>query len=501
MSLKFPILTADEAAALIPHGSTVGFSGFTPAGAAKVIPTAIAARAQMEHEAGRPYQIGVITGASAGPSLDGALAKAKAISWRTPYQSDPNLRKSINAGETRFFDMHLSMLPQAVRYGFLGPIDFAVVEACDVTPDGGIVLSTSVGASPTFCRCAKKVLIEINRRHPAALRGIHDIYETEDPPHRREIPIYTVSDRIGSELVRVDPSKIVGIVETERDDEVGGFTEPDAVTNRIGHNVAEFLAAEIRAGRIPKSFLPIQSGVGNVANAVLGAMGAHPDIPPFDMYSEVIQDSVIALMRQERLRFASGTSLTVNSALLKEVYDDLDFFKSRILLRPQEITNNPEIVRRLGIISINTALEVDVFGNVNSTHVLGKNVMNGIGGSGDFTRNAYISIFTCPSLAKEGRISPIVPLVSHMDHSEHSVQVLITEQGVADLRGKDPHERARLVVQNCAHPDFREQLSGYFQSVRQGHTPQTLSAAFAMHQKFLMTGDMRDVTWDDLIPI
>ena len=69
-------------------------------------------------------------------------------------------------------------------------------------------------------------------------------------------------------------------------------------------------------------------------------------------------------------------------------------------------------------------------------------MMNGIGGSGDFTRNAYISIFTCPSVAKEGKISAIVPMVSHLDHSEHSVNIIITEQGVADLRGKSPKERA-----------------------------------------------------------
>ena len=127
---------------------------------------------------------------------------------------------------------------------------------------------------------------------------------------------------------------------------------------------------------------------------------------------------------------------------MARVTDNLQFFRQRIVLRPQEISNNPEVVRRLGIISINTAIEVDLFGNVNSTHVMGRQMMNGIGGSGDFTRNAYLSIFTCPSTAKGGKISTIVPLVSHMDHSEHSVQIVVTEQGVADLRGKDPHERA-----------------------------------------------------------
>ena len=143
-------------------------------------------------------------------------------------------------------------------------------------------------------------------------------------------------------------------------------------------------------------------------------------------------------MQDGQVRFASGCSLTVSKPVLKDIYEDLEFFRSKLLLRPQEITNSPEIVRRLGIISINTAIEVDITGNVNSTHVLGRNMMSGIGGSGDFARNAFFSIFTCPSTAKGGKISTIVPLVSHLDSSEHSVQVIITEQGVADLRGNAP---------------------------------------------------------------
>lgn len=495
MIFGYPLLTAAEAAEMIQHGQTVGFSGFTPAGAPKAIPLAIAEKAKREHAAGREFQIGVLTGASTGPSLDGALAQADAISFRTPYQSSPELRKRINAGETRFFDMHLSMMPQAVRYGFLGPVHWAVVEAADITAGGGIVLTSSVGAAPTFCHKAEKILIELNRRHPPTLLGMHDIYEPANPPGRREIPIFAASDRIGSPVIKVDPAQIVGVVETDLPDESGGFDPPDPVTNTIGNYVAEFLAGEMAAGRIPSCFLPIQSGVGNIANAVLGALGAHREIPAFEMYTEVLQDSVIKLMQDERVRFASSCSLTVSPEALKSVYENLEWFRRRILLRPQEITNHPEVVRRLGIISINTAIEVDIFGNVNSTHVMGRQMMNGIGGSGDFTRNAYISIFTCPSTAKGGKISTIVPLVSHMDHSEHSVQIVATEYGVADLRGRAPFERAQLIINHCAHPDFREQLNAYLDLVESGHTPQTLSAAFKMHEQFMRTGDMRGVTW------
>src|SRR5208283_3845317 len=219
----FPVLTPEEAAALISHGQTIGFSGFTAAGATKVIPKAIARRAREEHDAGRPFQIAVVTGASTGPSLDGELARANAISWRTPYQSDPDLRKRINAGETRFFDMHLSMLPQNVRYGFLGRFSWAVLEAYDVNNDGAIVLTSSVGATPTFCRMADKILIELNHYHPPCLFGMHDIYEPDDPPFRCALPIYKPSDRAGQPYIKVDPKKIAGIVETNLPDETGTF--------------------------------------------------------------------------------------------------------------------------------------------------------------------------------------------------------------------------------------------------------------------------------------
>jgi len=211
----------------------------------------------------------------------------------------------------------------------------------------------------------------------------------------------------------------------------------------------------------------------------------------------VIQDAVIALMKQGKVRFASGCSLTVTNAVLRDLYANLEFFRSKILLRPQEITNSPEIVRRIGIISINTAIEVDISGNVNSTHVLGRSMMNGIGGSGDFARNAFLSIFTCPSTAKGDKISTIVPLVSHLDHSEHSVQVIITDQGVADLRGKSPVERARTIIENCAHPDYRGILKDYVAIAGSSHSPQTLCAAFGMHTTFSKTGDMRGVKWGE----
>ena len=498
MSLPFPNLSAPEAAELINDGQTIGFSGFTAAGAAKAVPAALALRARREHDAGRPFKVGVLTGASTGRSLDGALAEAEAISFRAPYQSNPILRKQINSGKVKFVDMHLSTVPQNARYGYLGRIHWAVVEACDVTAGGGVVLSSSVGASNTYMRLAERIIIELNARHPVSLLGMHDIFEPQDPPTRSEIPIFSASDRVGSPICIVDPRKIAGIVYTDQEDETAGFDEATAVTDRIGQHVADFLAAEMRVGRLPAQFLPLQSGVGNIANAVLAALGASRDIPAFEMYTEVLQDSVLPLIENGRCSFASTCALTLSPAAMRGLTENIDFFKRRIILRPQEISNHPEVVRRLGIISMNTAIEVDLGGNVNSTHVMGKTIMNGIGGSGDFTRNAYLSIFSCPSTAKGGKISSIVPLASHMDHSEHSVQIIVTEQGVADLRGKDPLERARLIIDHCAHPDYRAQLRDYLHLVTpDSHEPLSLSLGLAMHRQFLRNGDMRQIDWQD----
>ena len=487
---SFPVLTAEEAASHINHGATVGFSGFTPAGAAKAVPRALAARAKEFHGRGEPFSLRVLTGASTGEALDETLARAEAIQWRAPYASSPTLRKQMNAGKVDFVDMHLSHVPQAVAEGFFGTMDFAVVEATDVTPDGRVYLSSSIGASPTYLKCAKKVIIEINRWHSRRVSELADIMILPLPPHRSPIPINSVLSKIGWPYATVDPSRIIGIVETNEPDGVAAFAPPDEASLGIAANFVDFVLDEMHAGRIPREFLPLQSGVGNVANAMMAGLGKNPDIPPFYMYSEVFQDALVDLMESGKLLGASTTSLTLTEGKLRRLYDNLDFFQPRIVLRPQELSNNPGVVRRLGVISTNTALEVDIYGHANSTHVCGTSMMNGVGGSGDFTRNAYLSVFMCPSIAKGGKISTIVPMVTHCDHNEHSVQVVITEQGVADLRGLSPDERANALISKCAHPMYRDYLRQYVESSPVGHIRHDLSRCFELHRNLMQHGSM-----------
>ena len=480
---------------MIQNGDTIGLSGFTAPGTPKSITEAIAAKALKEHEAGRPFKINLFTGASTSDHVDGILSRNNALNMRAPYQNLPDLRKRINAHDCHYFDRHLSEMAQEMRYGFYGEMDYAILEVADITPDGECILGTGVGNAPTYAAMAKKIFIEVNEALPKELYGMHDLILLQDPPYRREIPIFHANDRIGTPTLKIDPSNVVGIVKTNSYDGVKPFTAVDAVSQQIGSNVVKFLVGEYVAGRLPKEFLPLQSGVGNVANAVLYDLGESKELPNFMMYTEVIQDAVLELLKKGKCTFASTCSMTFSDDTEAKLFSDLKYFHDKILMRPAEISNNPEVIRRLGVIAMNTALEADIFGAVNSTHVLGTKMMNGIGGSGDFTRNAYISIFSCPSVSKGGLISNIVPMVSHADHSEHSVDVLVTDQGIADLRHKDPVERAHTIIENCAHPMYRELLRDYLKFEITGQTPHELRAAFAFHNAFNETGDMRNADY------
>ena len=491
--MAYKRMTAAEAAALIKNGENIALSGFTPSGAAKAVTKELAKIALAEHEAGREFQVGIFTGASTGQSTDGDLANAQAIRYRAPYTTNPDFRKHVNMGEIAYNDILLSQMAQELRYGFMGEVDWAILEVCDLEEGETMCkayLTSAGGISPTAARLAKHVILEHNQFHSPDAKYLHDVYELQDPPYRQAIPITKVDDRIGKPYVEIDPKKIVGVVECNIPDEARAFKDLDPVTTKIGNNVAEFLAADMKRGIIPSTFLPLQSGVGTTANAILSALSMDKNIPDFNIFTEVLQDAVVDMMLNGRVKVASACSLTVTNPSLMKVYENINYFKDHLTLRQSEISNSPELIRRLGVIAINTALECDIYGNANSTHITGTKMMNGIGGSGDFERNAYISIFTCPSIAKGGAISSIVPMVSHHDHTEHDVNVIVTEQGVADLRGKSPMQRAQCIIENCAHPDYKQLLWDYLKIAKGGQTHHNLPAAFSFHDTLIRKGDM-----------
>ncbi|OOR91050.1 propionyl-CoA--succinate CoA transferase [Moraxella caviae] len=496
--LREKVMSAEAAAEFVKNGMNLAITGFTGAGYPKALPTAIANKAKALHAQGEKFSIGMVTGASTAPECDGVLAEANAVHFRSPFQSDPTLRNGINAGNIAYQDMHLSHVEQQMRQGFYGKFDIAIVEATAITENGELVFAMGIGHGAEAVKNADKVIIEINEALAEGLEGMHDIYaDVGLPPHRKPIPIVGAFDRIGTPALALDPNKVVAIVLTNGGDRNSKFAEPDDVSKRIAAQVIDFLDHEVKAGRLPKSLLPLQSGVGNVANAVMAGL---LDAPFEDLtgYTEVLQDGMLDLILAKKMKTASATALSFSPDALQRFNENIEFLKDKIILRPMEISNNPEIIRRLGVIGMNSMIEADIYGNVNSTHVMGTRMMNGIGGSGDFTRNGFFSFYVSPSTAKGGAISAIVPMVSHHDHTEHDVMFIVTEQGMADLRGKAPKDRAKLIIENCSHPDYRDMLRDYYDralvaSQKAGgiHTPHILLEALSWHQRFVETGDMR----------
>ncbi len=489
-ALQAKIVSAEEAAAFIKPNMNIGTSGFTPSGYPKAVPLALAERMKKE-----PFKINLWTGASTGQELDGALAAVHGIKKRMPYQTNKTLRAEINSGEVDYCDLHLSESAQFARYGFMGgKIDVAIVEACAITEEGNIIPTTSLGNSASYVQSADVVIVEVNTTQPLELEGMHDVYVPLDPPHRLPIPVVKANDRIGTTYIPCTPDKIKYIVPCDIKDHTRAFGATDDNAKKMSHFFVEFLHEEVKKGHFPKNLLPLQSGVGNVANAVIGGF-VDSDLKDLSVYTEVIQDGMFDLIDAGKLTFASGTALSPSPDGLERFYKNIKEYRKHIMLRPQEVANSPEVARRIGVIAMNTAIECDIYGNVNSTHIMGTKMMNGIGGSGDFARNAYLSCFFTTSTAKDGLISSIVPMCSHVDHTEHDVDIICTEQGIADVRGLAPRERARVIINNCVHPDYKPMLLDYLERAEEvtkhAHTPHIIKEALSWHERFIETGTMK----------
>ena len=486
-SFSGKVKTAEQAAQLIHSGMTVGMSGFTLVGYPKAIPQALV-------QSGHAKDLTICIGASAGDDLDGAMVRAGLVKRRYSYQSNKDMRAAINSGTVAYNDMHVSQFPLFVNYGIGPQIDVAVVE-CSAVTEHGLIPTASVGCMDAVVRAAKQVIVEVNQTLPIEMIGMHDIFEIGQPPHARAIPITEPTSRVGNPYISCPSEKIAAIVLTDKADQPAKNKPVTPTTAKLGANVVRFLKNEINCGRLPKKLPPLQSGVGSIGNAVLQGLTSS-GFRGLNMYTEVMQDAAIGLIRDGVVNSVSASALSMEEPTRQYFYEHIDEFKRKIVIRPQEISNHPAVIRRLSVIAINTPIELDIYGNVNSTHIMGSQIMNGIGGSGDFTRNAGLNIFATESTAKGGLISCIVPMVSHVDHTEHDVQVIITEQGVADLRWKSPCERAELLIENCAHPDYRPMLRAYFEQAKKAangqHTPHDLTKALSWHQRFLETGSMKE---------
>ena len=482
------VMSAEAATDFIHNGDNLGVSGFTPSGYPKAVPLALSERYK-----GTDFKVNVWTGASVGPEIDQAMVEAGIMDRRLPYQTNGTLRKAINEGKVKYADIHLSHMAQMVRYGFMANrkgVDVAIVEVCKINDLGdgkvGLIPTTSMGNSSSYVAGAKKVIVEVNTSQPVGLEGMHDSYVPLDPPYRKPIPIERPEDRIGTPYIPCELDKIVAVVPCDITDKVRPLGEIDEDAKHMGENLVAFFKKEVAEGRLP-------SGVGSVANAVINGL-VNSDFEDLTVYTEVIQDGMFDLIDAGKLRVASGTALTPSPECQKKFYENLDHYKPYLILRPQEISNSPEVARRIGVIAMNTAIEVDIYGNVNSTHICGTKLMNGVGGSGDFARNGYLTVFFTNSLAKGGKISSVVPFCSHIDHATLDVDVIVSERGVADLRGLTPKEKAPIIIDQIANPKYQPMLLDYFhracEACGNSQTPHLLEEAFDFHNRFNKTGTM-----------
>jgi len=488
------VVSAEEAAAFISGGDHIGMSGFTGSGHPKAVPAALVRRAADAAKRGDHFAVSVWT-VSTAPELSGALAAVGGIDLRMPYQGDPVTRAKINAGLLGYLDVHLSHVAPMVRGGFFGHLDVALVEVAGVTADGALIPSSSVGNNNTWLDLADRVILEVNSWQPAGLEGMHDIYcGAALPPDLRPLQILRPSDRIGVPYLRCPAEKIVAVVLTNDPDYAAPSKPADGDSQLIAGHLLDFLSHESRRGRLPATLLPLQSGVGNVTNSVLAQLDDGP-FRPLTAYTEVVQDGMLQLLRSGTMTVASATAFSLSEEGIAGLRADIAAYRDKIILRPQEISNHPEVIRRLGCMAMNGMIEADIYGNVNSSHIMGSDICNGIGGSGDFARNASVAMFLTPSTARNGAISCIVPMVSHVDHTEHDVHVIVTEQGIADLRGLPPRRRAQQIINHCAHPDYRPALQDYLDRASATgpgkHTPHLLSEALSWHVRYLQEGTMQ----------
>jgi len=481
------VMTADQAAEYIKTGMTVAFSGFTSAGYPKAVPMAVAAK-------GEAKDLHILASASTGEELDGELARAGLAGLRVPFNSNKYMRNGINSGDIKYADQHLSHFPRQVRRKVWGNVDVAVIECCAVLEDGSIVPSLSAGTTDAFVEMADKVILELNVGIPEKIIGIHDFFSPSDGKGgERALPDFTPAQRIGSCSIPCDSDKIAAIVITDIPDRSPAFTEPDEVSAKIASHIIKVISNEVAAGRLPENFT-IQSGVGAVANAVLYGLNSD-DFKQFNMYTEVMQEGAFELLLSGKIGEMSAAAFSLTPAGKEKFFNAIDDLKDRMVLRPQDMSNHCSVIKRMGIVAMNTAIEADIYGNINSTHIMGSGIMNGIGGSGDFSRHSGLTIFMTPSTAKGGKISSIVPMVSHVDSTEHDVDIIVTEHGAADLRGKSPRERAEIMIECCCDPSYRPALRKYYEDACKAapgqHTPHDLRHAFDWHIKFMESGSMR----------
>lgn len=484
--IRDKIRTADQAAEMIKAEMLVAFGGYTSSGYPKKVVRALTKKKAKE----KHFKIRVLTGANTGP-LDTILGNAGLVSWRAPMIESKVMANLVNQGEVHYVEQQMNKMPQIVERDSFGKIDFAVIEAICILENGEIIPTSSIGMVPHFLAKAEKIIVEINTAQPEVFKGMHDVYLPSQ--HQNEpIPLTGILQRIGKSFLSVDPDKIVAVVESNELDQAVSVGENKPQICKIAQNLMTFLQKEtvhFPDGKIP----PLQTGFGNLATEIAREL-AKSEFKDLSFFCGGITEAILELIVLGKVEAISTGSIQMTPRAVKLLKEQPDLFRDKIVIRNTDITNRAETIGRMGIIALTSGIEMDIYGNVNSSHIAGAKVVNGIGGGANFAENAALSILLIPSESKNGAISTIVPMVSHQDICEHDIDIVITENGVADLRGKDDLQRANEIIENCAGPHYKELLKEYLIKAQQkvgGHHPQILEEAFSWHIRLQKTGTMQ----------
>jgi len=481
------VTSPQEAARLVEDGMAVGIGTGISSACPKTFFTALA------NEFKGKGKIKLFTGGPVPDEVDGLLVEADIVERRFGQFKNPLLLKAANDRSIPVVEERTGILPHQVRDGRFGKIDIAVIQATAITEQGHIIPTTSCLDAPSYTVLANRVIVEINPNIPEEIEGIHDIYIPEVAPDRKPIPIVHAGDRIGTPYIPVDPDKIVAIIESNIPDNPPPRPPINETSQKVAEYLLEFFTNEVKRGRLPTSLLPLQFGIGTIPEAIAEAL-CESVFNDIEIFSGAVGDGGLDLIDAGKVKALSVAALYLSEGGFDRFYKDISRYKSKIILRPVVIADCPELIARLGCIAINGAIEVDIYGHVNSSHIQGTRIISGVGGSCDFLWNAYLSIVVLPSVARKGVISSIVPMVTHVDHPEHAIDLIITEQGYADLRGLSPVERAKKIIDKCAHPSYKDILREYLQEAienRGGHEPHILEKAFNLHIAYLKNGTMR----------
>lgn len=479
------VTTVEQAAAAIRDGMTVAMSGYAMAGYPKAVVEELVRRRQ----SGETITINLVTGANV-PYLDEKLGAEKIIARRTPMCASRTLAAQINQGSVHFVEQQMSKMPRLLRSGSFGKIDVAVVEALGINEHGDLIPTTSSGLTWHLVQAADLVIVEINTAQPEKLASLHDVFIPLAPPHSQPIPLVQAGQRIGSAHIPINPDKIKYIIETQIPERADSSAQGTPETEQIAGHLLNFLEQEYQTnfdGNLP----PIQLGFGNIANTVASAF-LHSSFHDLQFFCGGIGEPVMELLAAKKAVVLSTGGLEM-SERVEQIINDTKDLRDHLVIRNGDITNNAEIIGRLSLLALNTGIEVDIYGNVNASHINGNRVLNGIGGGANFAQNAGLSMILIPSTSKAGAVSNIVPMVSHQDIGEHDVDVLVTEHGAADLRGLDDSERADAIIAHCTAGRYQAQLAAYLSQARQtcgGHHPQLPEAAFAWYRRLKEKGTM-----------